>query len=324
MNRTGLTWDACFLRHVTGVGHPERPERLAAIRDALSEAGLTDRCPRLALRDAADADILRVHRREYVDRVAQACQRGAAYIDTPDSSICPESYSLAVRAAGSVMEAVDRVMDGTIENAFCAVRPPGHHATADRSMGFCLFNNVAMAADHLIRDHGLERIVILDWDVHHGNGTQATFESRRDVLFISLHGHPRFVYPGTSGWENETGLGAGAGFTLNLPMPPGSGDEAYRQAFAKRVEPAVDAYRPQFILISAGFDAHRDDPLAPIELEDESYAWMTRSVMDMAARHANGHVVSVLEGGYDLDALGRCVTTHVDHLLHHRGGPAKE
>jgi acetoin utilization deacetylase AcuC-like enzyme len=300
---------------VTGPGHPERPERLYAIEQALTASGLLDRCTRLALREATDCDIERVHRAPYIERVAQACQRGAAYIDTPDSSICGESYALARRAAGSVLEAVDQVMGGAVQNAFCPVRPPGHHAMSDHSMGFCLFNNIAIAADHLIHHHGLRRVLILDWDVHHGNGTQATFEHRRDVLFVSLHGHPSWVYPGTSGWENETGHGDGEGYTLNVAMEPGVGDAAYREAFNNRVEPLVASYRPEFVLISAGFDAHAADPLAPIELEDDSYAWMTRSLMDTAARYAKGRLVSVLEGGYDLGALARCVALHVAHLL---------
>jgi acetoin utilization deacetylase AcuC-like enzyme len=314
MRKTGLVLDECFRGHDTGPGHPERPERLVAIEHALRDRGLVDQCNRLPLRQATPEQIHCLHRPDYVERLVSACRDGAPFIDVPDSAICPKSYDLAVLAAGSVIEAVDRVMAGTIDNAFCAVRPPGHHALDNRSMGFCLLNNVALAADHLTRSHRLERVLIVDWDVHHGNGTQALFESRRDVMYISLHGDPRWVYPGTSGWPAERGVGQGEGFTLNLPMQPGSGDPEYRQAFDEAIAPVVAAYRPEFVLISAGFDAHRADPLAPIELDDSSYDWMTTRLLEFAAGHAANRLVSVLEGGYDLDALGRCVAAHVAHL----------
>jgi acetoin utilization deacetylase AcuC-like enzyme len=315
MHKTGLVLDDCFREHDTGPGHPERPQRLVAIAEALANAKLTDRCARLPVREAALEHIHRIHAPEYVARVEQTCCNGARYIDTPDSAVCPASYRLALLAAGSVLEAVDQVMAGEIDNAFCAVRPPGHHALRNLSMGFCLLNNTAIAAEHLTHHYQLERVMILDWDVHHANGTQASFEDRRDVLLISLHGHPGWVYPGTSGWATETGVGDGEGYTLNLPMMPGAGDAEYRQAFIEKILPTVAAYQPQFVLVSVGFDAHRADPLAPIELDDESFDWMTRQAMNQAARYAGGRLVSVLEGGYNLDALGRCVRSHVAHLL---------
>jgi acetoin utilization deacetylase AcuC-like enzyme len=317
MHKTGLVLDDCFREHDTGPGHPERPQRLVAIAEALAGAKLIDRCARLPLREAEFEQVHRIHSPEYVARVEQTCRNGASYIDTPDSAICPTSYRLALLAAGSVLEAVDQVMAGEIDNAFCAVRPPGHHALRNLSMGFCLLNNTAIAAEYLTHHHKLERVMILDWDVHHANGTQASFEDRRDVLLISLHGHPSWVYPGTSGWATETGVGDGEGYTLNLPMMPGAGDAEYRRAFIEKILPTVAAYQPQFVLVSAGFDAHRDDPLAPIELKDESFDRMTRRVMNQAARYAGGRLVSVLEGGYNLDALGRCVRSHVAHLLNY-------
>ena len=311
---SGLLLDDGFKEHHTGAGHPESPARLDAVRDALDRAGLVSHMTPVPLIEVSDQDVLRVHDAGYVERVARTCAAGAPYVDSPDSAICPRSYELARLAAGSVINAVDGVMEGRWRNVFCAVRPPGHHAERDRSMGFCLLNNVAIAAEHLVHEHGLTRVMVLDWDVHHGNGTQHSFETRSDLLYISLHGHPSHVYPGT-GYENETGTGPGRGFTLNLPMYPGSGDAEYRKAFDDGVAPAAEAFDPEFVLLSAGFDAHRRDPLAPIELENESYEWMTRWAVDLARRHCGGQLVSLLEGGYDLRALGECVALHVE-LLH--------
>jgi acetoin utilization deacetylase AcuC-like enzyme len=209
-------------------------------------------------------------------------------------------------------------MHGAIENAFCAVRPPGHHCERNESMGFCLLSNVAIAARYLLDVHGIGRVAVVDWDVHHGNGTQHVFEDNADVFYCSLHGHPAYVYPGT-GFENERGRGPGEGATLNLPMYPGSDDALYRRAFEQRVLPALDDFKPQFVLISAGFDAHRLDPLAPLNLDSASFEWMTRALMDVAARYAQGRLVSVLEGGYDLGALAESATLHVTELIRHVG-----
>jgi acetoin utilization deacetylase AcuC-like enzyme len=311
--KTALLIDDRFKEHKTGPGHPERPERLDAIRSGLERAGLMRLLDRVPLEEPADRDIHRVHDPQYLERLVRACQRGAPFIDEPDSAICPLSYEIARTAAGSVIAAVKGVIEGRWKNAFCAVRPPGHHAERDRSMGFCLLNNVAIAAESLIREHGLSRVLILDWDVHHGNATQHSFEERDDVLFVSLHGHPHHVYPGT-GFEYETGRGRGEGYTLNVPVLPGAGDAEYRRAFDEKIAPAVERFRPEFVLVSAGFDAHRRDPLAPINLENDSFEWMTWWVLDAAARHCAGRLVSVLEGGYDLTALGECVTLHVEAL----------
>ena len=311
--RTGLVLDPTFRRHDPGHGHPEQPGRLIAIEQALGERGLTEACTLLPRRPATRDELLQLHESEYIDRLEHACRTGQPFIDCRDSGICPDSYEVALQAVGTVIEAADAIVAGTVRNAFCAVRPPGHHALPDLSMGFCLFNNVALAAERLIRVHGLQRVLILDWDVHHGNATQAMFESRSDVLYISLHGHPSCVYPGT-GWETETGTGDGEGFTLNIPMLPGAGDAEYRRAFDERITPAVEAYRPQFVLVSAGYDAHRLDPLAPICLEDESFRWMTEMALACAAESAGGRLLSVLEGGYNVVVLGRCVAEHVEAL----------
>jgi acetoin utilization deacetylase AcuC-like enzyme len=255
-----------------------------------------------------------VHDDGYIERLQRACADEMPYIEVPDSGVCPESFTIAQLAAGTMINAVDAVMSGQLTNAFCSVRPPGHHAEHHMSLGFCLFNNIAIAARRLLDNHGLARVLILDWDVHHGNGTQHTFESDPRVLFVSLHGHPRIVYPGT-GYEHERGRGPGEGFTINLPMLPPSGDGEYRRAFDRKILPAVERFDPQFVLISAGFDAHRLDPLAPLELETESFGWMTDEMVHVAKKHCGGKLVSVIEGGYHLQALGDCVALHVTRLL---------
>jgi len=314
MNRTGLAQDICFQRHRTAPGHPERPARLDAIRDSLAERKLDSSCVPIAPKPVDLNNVELVHRRDYIDRVERTCRVGAPYIDVPDSSICPESFEIARLATGTVLEAVDAVMRGDLDNAFCAVRPPGHHAEHDQSMGFCLFNNIAIAALHLIEHHGLSRVLIVDFDVHHGNGTQHTFEEDPRVLFISLHGHPRIVYPGT-GYAHERGRGAGEGYTINIPMLPPSSDTEWKRAFEETVLPAADKYDPEFVLISAGFDAHKRDPLAPLELETPVYGWMTDRLSELARSHCGGRLVSTLEGGYDLTALGECIALHVQRLL---------
>jgi len=314
MARTGLIQDERFQRHLTGAGHPERPQRLAAIAAALSARGLDEACQRIDFQPITLEQVRRNHSDAYIERLRNACADGLPMIDVPDSAICRESFDIALLAAGAVVEAVDRVMRHDVDNVFCAVRPPGHHAEHHMSMGFCLFNNVALAARRLLDDHGLSRVLILDWDVHHGNGTQHAFEADPRVLFISIHGHPGIVYPGT-GYEHERGTGPGEGFTINIPMLPPSGDREYRRVFEDQVMPAVEAFAPEFTLISCGFDAHRLDPLAPLELETSSFGWMTDEMTAAARRHGGGRLVSVLEGGYHLPALGESAALHVERLL---------
>ena len=314
MAKTGLTQDERFQRHHPGTAHPERPERLAHLATVLREHGLDTACEPTTIAPVDMALVDRIHRKDYIDRFRQACGDGLSYIDTPDSGICRESYDIAELAAGAVINATDAVMSGELDNALCLVRPPGHHAEHDRSMGFCMFNNIAVAARRLIDDYGLSRVLILDWDVHHGNGTQHTFEQDPRVLFVSLHGHPKFVYPGT-GYEHERGHGEGTEKTINIPMLPGADDAQYRRTFDTTVLPAIEAYKPEFVLLSAGFDAHRDDPLAPLELNTETFGWMTDAMTDMAKRHCGGKLVSLLEGGYDLKALGESVSLHLRRLL---------
>ena len=312
-SRTGILLDDRYQQHRTGPSHPERPDRLRALSAKIDEQGLLPTLRRIEPMPADTDRIESVHSPKYVERVRQACEAGAPFVDAPDSAICPASYDIARLAVGGLLAAVDGVMRGELANAFCAVRPPGHHAERALSMGFCLFNNVAIAAKHLQRQWGLSRVLILDWDVHHGNGTQHTFEDDPSVFFCSMHQHPAYLYPGT-GYATERGTGPGEGTTLNLPMMPGAGDADYRKAFEESFAPAAEAFKPEFILVSAGFDAHRRDPLAQIELSDDAFAWLTAETLALANRVCNGRLVSTLEGGYDLDALATCAAAHVQIL----------
>ncbi len=293
------------LLHDTGPDHAERPERLRAVTDALRAA-----FPKLDWRDAPRAtrgQLLRAHAPELLDAVLETNPREPMLLD-PDTVLSPGSAEAALRAAGAAVAAVDAAMLGPSPRVFCAVRPPGHHATHDTAMGFCLFNNIAVAALHALDVHGLERVAIVDFDVHHGNGTQAIFEHDRRVLFASSHQWP--LYPGT-GAREETGDGN----IVNAPLPPDADGALFRAAWSNVLLPAVDAFKPQLILISAGFDAHRRDPLAELRLEAEDFAWVTRELVKLADKHCGGRIVSTLEGGYDLDALAESSVAHVRELL---------
>jgi acetoin utilization deacetylase AcuC-like enzyme len=312
--KTALVTDPRYLAHQPGPDHPEQPIRLRAILDAVQSGDLGKRLISLKPRPATLDEVTAVHTRQYVQRIHDVCKAGGTYVDVPDSAVCPASYEVALLAAGGVLAACDAVMTRQVHNAFCAVRPPGHHAEADRAMGFCLLNNVAIAARYLQRRHGLHRVFILDWDVHHGNGTQHLFERDGSVMYCSLHEHPGFLYPGT-GYAWERGEGCGLGRILNLPMMPHAGDDEFRAAFLTRVLPTALAFGPQFVLVSAGFDAHGADPLATLDLTTEMFGWMTRQAKALARRCCQGRLVSVLEGGYDLDALKASVTAHLEALL---------
>lgn len=304
-SRVGFVYSEVFLQHRTPPGHPERPERLQRIVEHLTATGLWQNLTHLQPRPANEEDVVAVHSRAHYRAVREICERGGGMLDEGDTHAVRESCAAALLAAGAVTTAIDAVLGRKVDAAFCAVRPPGHHAEYDRAMGFCLFNNVAIGARYAQRQHGIERVAILDWDVHHGNGTQHVFEEDPTVFYISLHQYP--FYPGT-GARSERGKGHGEGYTLNIPLPAGTGEERYLQAFDEEVIPALHAFAPQLLLISAGFDAHRDDPLANMRLTDQSYALMTGRVVGIAP------VVSVLEGGYSLDALARCVAAHMMHL----------
>lgn len=293
--RVGLYDDPLFRRHDAGPGHPERPQRLDAVRRGL--APLEARLELLAPREATPEELLRVHTETY--RATLAATEGRTRRLDPDTQASPDSYRAALRAAGAVVDAVDRVLDGRLERAFCAVRPPGHHAEADRAMGFCLLNNVAVGAAHAL-SRGLERVLIVDFDVHHGNGTQAMFWEESRVLYVSSHEYP--FYPGTGALE-EVGEGAGRGFTANLPLPAGCGDAEYAAVYRDIVAPLGRGFDPQLVLVSAGFDPHVDDPLAGMRLTPAGFREVMSACLETASGAALGRVVVTLEGGYDLDAI---------------------
>ena len=308
MMKTAYVYDPLFINHNTGSRHPERSERVIAAHDLLSKQEWFDSLVPVQNRPAEVQWISTIHDDGYIQRVQAACQSGERKLDTPDVTISIESYDVARNAVGSILQLSDALMGNEIDNGFAMVRPPGHHAEYAEAMGFCLFNNVAIGARYLQQKYELEKILILDWDVHHGNGTQHAFEQDPTVFYMSLHQFPH--YPGT-GALSETGIGKGEGTTLNCPMTPGLGDDAYKQAFKEKILPLAKAYNPDAIILSAGFDAHAADPLGSISLEAGSYAWMTQAMMDLADHCCNGRILSVLEGGYDLTALAESVTEHV-------------
>jgi acetoin utilization deacetylase AcuC-like enzyme len=309
MVNTALLLDDYLMRHHTAYGHPERPERLAVIKDALNSL---ENISVFRSRRADPEQIALCHDPGYIEDVLKLIAAGETELAGGDVSVCEESGEVALHAAGGVLEIVDAVLIGHVRNAFCAVRPPGHHARPAAAMGFCIFNNIALAARHAQSKHGLERVAIIDWDVHHGNGTEEIFYSDGSVLYFSTHQWP--WYPGT-GHASETGVGKGAGLTINCPLPAGSGRVEIVAAFRDRLFPALQNYRPQLLLISAGFDSRAGDPLGQFRLADEDFADLTRMLLDFAAGPCAGRVVSILEGGYNLRGLGLAVKAHVSQLL---------
>ena len=308
---TGFSFDRRFLDHYTGAGHPERPERVTTILSHLERLPWFDELVRIAPRRADTRLIESVHSPAYRHRARAACDTGLPFLDSMDVAISNASSEVALLAAGAPLELADALLSGKIQNGFALVRPPGHHAEHDGALGFCLFNNVAILARYLQHEYGLEKIAIVDWDVHHGNGTQHTFESDPSVMYLSTHQYP--FYPGT-GSSSEQGEGRGKGSVVNCPMPAGSTDTVIENAFIERILPALDKFAPQAVLISAGFDAHAEDPLAEINLTTQAFAWMTQRIVEVADKHADGRIISILEGGYNLSRVGECVAVHLDNL----------
>jgi acetoin utilization deacetylase AcuC-like enzyme len=309
---TLLYTDPLFLQHDTGP-HPERADRLRSILVALHETGLIERCTRGTYHPLREEELTSLHTPEMIERVERIGERGGGHLDA-DTVVSPASFAVGLAAAGACCSAVDAVLRGDSRNALCLVRPPGHHATPTRSMGFCLFNNIALAAHRARKDHDLNRALIVDWDVHHGNGTQDIFYDDPAVMFFSIHRYGRGFYPGT-GAADETGTGRGLGWTLNMPIRYGTSREDYRAAFGSALEQAADRAKPELVLVSAGFDAHAADPIGSLGLEVEDFAWLTQRGLDVARTHAGGRLVSCLEGGYNLEALAESVVAHLKGLL---------
>ncbi|MDA0323379.1 MAG: histone deacetylase [Verrucomicrobia bacterium] len=309
-----LSADPRSIDHLTGPGHPERPERFDAVLQGLDQAGLLDRLKRLPSRRATREQIELCHRPEYVDLAEREIAAGASALSCGDTDVCPASNDVALLAVGGVLEAIDAVMGNSVRRAFCANRPPGHHATPTYGMGFCIYNQIAIGARNAQARHGVERVLIADWDVHHGNGTQDIFYDDPSVFFFSTHQSP--LYPGT-GHAHEKGRGSGEGFTLNCPVPAGSGHAEIVGAFREHLLPAAETFRPDLVLISAGFDSRRGDPLGQLMLSDGDFTELTDIMLGIADEHAGGRLVSVLEGGYDLEGLASAATAHVTALVDH-------
>ena len=310
MARTALFTDDLFFEHNTGRGHPENARRLSAIRTKLEQQSYYREFLTLPRRFATPEEIALVHHGSYVESLRKFCAASGGHLDG-DTVVSADSYEAARLASGAGLAAADEILAENLDRAILLIRPPGHHSLPERAMGFCLFNNVALTARYL-RSKGVERVAILDWDVHHGNGTEAVFYEDPSVFFTSLHQYP--FYPGTGAAE-DVGVKEGVDTTLNCPMPAGAGDAEYRRAFADRILPALVSFSPDILLISAGFDAHRRDPLASINLSTEAFAWMTETVLAFAAEHCRGRVVSFLEGGYDPEALAQSVEAHSAVML---------
>jgi acetoin utilization deacetylase AcuC-like enzyme len=308
---TAILADPIFKEHQTGRSHPERPERMDAVIHALEREGAMKDAMRIPVRPATEDELALCHTRPYIEIAKRDVSSGARDLSTGDTQISPRSLDVALKAAGGVLNAVDAVVERKAANAFCAVRPPGHHATPDRGMGFCLFNNVAIAARYAQKKHGIARVVIVDWDVHHGNGTQDIFYSDGSVFYFSTHQSP--WYPGT-GAANETGDGKGQGAILNCPFPAGSGSKEILGVFQNRLIPAMRDFKPELVLVSAGFDSRLGDPLGQFTLSDADFADLTALMLEIAHQYAGGRLVSVLEGGYSLTGLAAASAAHVEAL----------
>lgn len=311
MDKLAVIYDSIYLEHNT-VPHVEVAARLAHVVKTLETNNYFGQAPLVKPRRATESEVLRVHLPEYMERVRNFCRQGQRRLD-PDTVVCPVSYEVAMWAAGGALTALEVVLDGRYKRAFALVRPPGHHALPERSLGFCIFNNLAVAARHALEVYGLERILVVDWDYHHGNGTEAAFYDDPRVLFFSIHS--AFGFPGT-GHPDEIGQGPGTSFNINIPLPEGAGDKECEQAFQEVLVPVADYYRPELILVSAGQDGHRQDPIAGFNLTSAGFGRLATIVKEIATTHCGGRIVATLEGGYHLDGLAHSVMAILDAWAH--------
>ncbi len=313
-NKTGFVFDDSFKLHQTRSEHPERPERMTAIYSGIRDAGLL---PKLELIKPVTAElewIKTVHDEKYIERILHASKTGETELDNPDNHVCSNTYDIALLAVGGVLAGIDHVMTGKVDNVFCAVRPPGHHAEFDKAMGFCFFANVAIGAKYLQKKYKIKRVGIIDIDVHHGNGTQNAFQYDSSVFYYSIHEHPSFAFPGT-GREFEEGAGSGLGYTKNTPVLPNMGDDDYMRLLESDLVPAFDLFRPDVILVSAGFDAHVDDEMSDMRLTTRGDSEVMRKITALADKYCNGRIISVLEGGYCLGRLPELAQKHIKVLM---------
>jgi acetoin utilization deacetylase AcuC-like enzyme len=310
MPTTGIVYSSVYLEHKTGE-HPECPGRLLAIQNRLVQSGVWGKLRIFSPRAADIEDLRMVHAEEHIFRVQRSCHEGRTSLD-PDTAVCPESFDVARTAVGGVFVGIDQVMLREVKNAFCMVRPPGHHATADEAMGFCLFNNVALGARYAQRHHGCRTVLIVDFDAHHGNGTQSIFYEDDSVFYFSIHRSP--FYPGT-GRESERGKGRGEGFTLNCPVSVSLDRKVIVSLFVKTLDEIAGVFVPDLVLVSAGFDGHVGDPIGGLHLQTSDFRDMTAAIVELARTTSSGRIVSVLEGGYDLNSLGECAEEHVGVLM---------
>ncbi len=310
---TGLVTDPIYLEHDTGQ-HPENANRLRVILSELKNSDIWDQLEVISGEKAERSMIELVHDADYIDSIEREIKSGAPFVGTMDCIVSPRTFEVAEYAVGGALSLIKRVDSGELKNGSALVRPPGHHAEKRQALGFCYFNNIAICAEYLIKHRNYRRILVMDFDVHHGNGTQHSFESRKDVFYCSIHENPTVCYPGT-GFETEVGFGEGKGFTLNVPMRSFSGDEAYLKELEETFIPAWRDYKPDFVLVSAGYDAHKEDPLARISITDETYKAYSEALCKIAAEFSGGKLVSFLEGGYNLDVIPRLALAHTRVLV---------
>lgn len=314
---TGLLTDPIYLEHDTGQ-HPENSNRLRVILDELQRSEIWDLLDIIPAEKADRSMIELVHDSDYIDTIEREIKSGVPFVGTMDCMVCPKTFEVAEFAVGGALALIKKVESGELKNGAALVRPPGHHAERRQALGFCYFNNIAICAEYLIKHRNYQRILIMDFDVHHGNGTQHSFESRSDVFYCSIHEDPTVCYPGT-GFSSEKGIGDGKGFTLNVPMKSFSGDESYKEILEETFIPAWNDYKPDFVLVSAGYDAHKEDPLARISITSETYRAYSAALCEIAEKHANGKLVSFLEGGYNLEIIPKLVLVHIMTLLESSG-----